>query len=161
MITEYFKRKRMEKLRELLLHRIRQYLRFDRDYIQSIKYIDGKDIKSTTCHQNNRCHLVARTISNSNSFMKFIPCIILDDKPIVHFINYDMENEVYIDNTLGAGSRDYSYFILNCYWIDYETYVDEPHKALHEIKRDLYRRFLDSVKDADDLINYYGIDEII
>jgi hypothetical protein len=51
MIIEYFKRKRMEKLRQLLLHRIRQYLRFDRDYVQSIKFIDGKDIKSTTCHQ--------------------------------------------------------------------------------------------------------------
>jgi hypothetical protein len=93
--------------------------------------------------------------------MKFTPCIILDDKPIVHFINYDMENEVYIDNTLGAGSSSYSYFILNCYWIDYETYIDEPHKALHTIKEDLYRRFLDNIKDVDDLINYYGIDKII
>ena len=153
----------MEKLRDLLKNRMKQYLRFDSDYIKSIKYVDGKDIKSTTCHQNKRCHLVSRTIANANSFMKVVPCICIGsgDTVFVHFIDYDMENEVYVDNTLGVSSIDYSYFILDCYWIYFDLYKTEPDKALHVIKEDLYFRFLDSRKDAEDLIAHYGIDEVI
>ena len=117
-----------------------QYLRFYRYCVNSIKYVNGKDIKSTTCHQNSCCHLVSRTIANANSFMKVAPCICIGsgDTVFVHFINYDTENDVYVDNTLGVNSIDYSYFMLDCYWIDYDVYKTEPYKALHAIKEDLY-----------------------
>ena len=43
MKLNFLHKRKMEKLRDLLKHRIKQYLRFDRDYVKSIKYVDGKD----------------------------------------------------------------------------------------------------------------------
>ena len=159
-----FYKSKMNKALEQFKSDMRNYLKFDRDYIKSLELVYGKDVKSTGCYMNSKCHMVSRTIANANSFMKVIPCIAISEThTMVHFINYDMENEVYIDNTLGVEARDYEFYIMDCWWLNIEThmYKNSPNDALNVMKRDWLTRFVRDKKLRNEMIEYFGIDDII
>lgn len=74
----------------------------DRIYVQA-----GKGMFNYKCFHN----AVQSAVENDS--LDVIECIYIDDGyTILHYINFDRDQQVYVDNTLGYLSKNMSYFKL-------------------------------------------------
>lgn len=138
MIKEYFLKK--------LKSKITRDLQFQTDYFKGVNCKVGKELKNTKTFDNKRCH--------HNSYDNYVNhpeklkiraawCFNDENDGFVHFINYDIENKVYVDDTLGGMKKHYTYLIFNCYWIEHQLCKDHhsPDDWLGWVKQDLYDRY--------------------
>lgn len=70
------------------------------------------EVNSGICRFNFRCQMNAVHDAITNQENKIAMCIYFEgENPIVHFINID-NNGNYVDNTLGAWSVKYDYYLV-------------------------------------------------
>lgn len=138
MIKEYLLKK--------LKSKITRDLQFQADYFKGVNCKVGKEITNAKTLDNLRCHHNSYDNYRSNPDTLKIRaswCYENENDGFVHFINYDVENKVYVDDTLGGLRIHYNYLIFNCYWLENQLKEEpiNPSQWLMWVREDLYNRY--------------------
>lgn len=81
------------------------------------------NVISGTCRYNFRCQHNAVHDAINEKHDKIAMCFYLDKDdncPIIHFINVNANNTIFIDNTLGNWSSQYDYYLIK--YIDKDSF---------------------------------------
>lgn len=71
------------------------------------------DVSSGLCRFNYQCHMNTVHDALENDENVIILCFyIVNDLPILHFLNMDKNTSRFIDNTLGQWSQYYDYYFI-------------------------------------------------
>ena len=135
-----------------LKDKIEKDLVFKDDYFSSIETIYGKDINNTYSICNNRCHHNSYDLWKQDKNNKITVAWCHNENHIngfVHFLNYNIVNKEYIDNTLGSTGIYYTYYIFkDNSWINNQLEVEEnfnPSQWLDKFKKDIYEKYCTNV----------------
>jgi len=125
--------------------KIRDDFEYKDDYSSNeIERIDGAKMTNHFTFDNEKCHQNSNDLYKRNNNMKVKLCYIYHkhekNNGHIHFINYDSENDVYIDNTLGGESIFWIYYIIKENWLQ-ERLDKNPNYWLGWAKEDIYNRY--------------------
>ena len=112
-----FKKKAIKKFNMEL----NNFIVYEKDYSGAVTKIDGKTIKGWSSPLNYKCHWNSMTTYMNNDDLEVIPCLYKfkdGDEYWAHFINRSKKTGEYFDNTQGARSRVFDYYVFENNWLD-------------------------------------------
>ena len=140
-------------LRKKYIKIIRDKIVRDLDFLSyytksKINKVDGDKVKNSLTIRNYKCHCNSYDKYVSDNKFKVVMAWCYNTNDVgdffVHFLNYNTETKEYWDDTLGAESGAYYYYILHDNWLQDKVNGDNPQPSswLGILKRDFYNRYV-------------------
>lgn len=132
-----------KKLEKNLEKRIVRNVMFQSEYLGGVKFVDGKSILHDVTLRNYKCHVNAVDKYKKDNKYQVKCCLQVNNNwCCVHFVNYDIENEVYYDDTIGGDSHHYDYYVFNDNWVMSCIERDKtPSDLLEWAKKDIFNKY--------------------
>jgi hypothetical protein len=140
-------------IRERVIRKVRDRIISDLNFLvfytkSKIVKVDGDKVKNSLTIRNYKCHCNSYDKYVSDNKFKVVMAWCYSPNNMedffVHFLNYNIETKEYYDDTLGAESGAYYYYIFKDSWLQAKVNGENPQPSnwLEILKQDFYDRYV-------------------